>query len=1623
MIINTNIQAMSAARNFGINTKNKAKSAEKLSSGYSINRAADDAADLTISEKMRAQIRALNKGTQNAQSGVSWVHVGEAALGSIQDMIHRMSEITIQSLNDTNTDLDRAALQAEFDHLQSEIDKVSDTTVFNTKKIFADHEPKFYQFEGNVNWNQSARHTIDSTMNTLTISYIKDDNSAAEQLTITVPEGIYTTQELIDEVDDAVAAAGGGDAGINLEYTQSGTCNVNIEGGKSIESISGGLSYLINDMYTGGSVGALIGTTIFVTDDARLGISTGKNDELRFRVQDFNGNTSTVNIKIPAGRYTRSELIDILNNSMGQTGVEAVKYGKSIKLQSDTAIITGFKGNMFKIDTDPGDIHTSVFYDNVQYGNTILSEASFKGGAVIPVSGTDEEHNHYTIDASNDSLTLAVDGGSEVTLSIAHGRYTAAKMADVLNELMGNAGLGATASLYTSGDFNGIQITTASQGIESRIDIKNSSSAYDTLFCKREYNRIDSRASESYETRPDDIPVFTGGKAFSAGTLPLTVTAGQNDVFKLALNGTAYNITIKQGTYNSAADIVTAIDEALNGNNALMAYKDKVEVSNDATGRIILKGSNGSGLTDIRAEALSGNTGFHDIWVGTKVEYRSTTASGSGSSGSPAKITLNTPINNPADAAGKNFSVDINGNRHDVSIPSGVSSRDDIINAINDQLKEQKIITINKFATIDSSGTTTNNNVTASGSGNTSTTSRNYTSSGVTKESQGVVGAYDVNRAASITLDRKIGSTNIVNASNNRLAINVKTQNGTSTVNITIPDGSYSADGLASAIQKQLDNKLGTQYGGVKVSLDNGALTFTSRLNDGSGNEKRADETGLEISTGNSSFLKELYTTRTAAQATSSKELENTMIIGSDNAEFVFTYRDGAGTRNVRLDLAAGTYDRTGIVNEINRQLLASGTGITASLYNNRLRLTSNGIGQDYMISYNNMQGGSSAETLFGDFIVKKPASATAGQDMQEEINITNDTSNFIISVNGTSHNITLDNGTYDRQAFAGMLNTKFRDEGIPAEVSLSGKRLTYTTTEAGSQTNIFMTYDGGGTSMLPIYGKTETVKAGAKASFNADGKLELTGTENGGSLSVSSSSGGGFQSQERVESDINPTAESGYISSQKAYIDGVNLSEPVVIDEWNRELSFTYRKAGVSQGVNFRLSDGTYDFKSLTKELQGKLDAAVGNGELTATVDASGVKIESTHTGSGYSMSGFSGGFYHNVLCKSTEVSQKLTPSQKAGGQICDAAFTIGRKNIRGGSVTVEKDLNDEFTFDITCGNTVNNITVKLTEGEYDGNSLIAELQKQINKKLEAAGLPKDMVKAQIGGVNTGVVGANDNDALCLKINDNTALPDSGQYIIDGVRGSAAFNIFYQTDGRMIPAYTTGAKDITDGLTVTAENNTLSLDADGRTYSVTLADGDYTADELADAVNAGFKAGGAPLTAKIEDGRLKIQYNSFGRHIIDNVAGSARDSLFYVKNSAAGEKENIKIQLSGNAGRDYIELDRPVMNTVSLGINSVAITKPKYANKALGRLAGALDAVSAIRSDYGAMENRLEHAINGNNNTAENTQSAESLVRDTDIASETVRYASNSILEQVAQAMIAQANIQAQGVLKLLGQ
>ena len=131
MVVQHNLTAMNANRMLGITTGKQSKTSEKLSSGYRINRAADDAAGLSISEKMRRQINGLDRASTNAQDGVSAVQTAEGALAEVHSMLQRMNELAIQSANGTNSDSDRSAIQAEIDQLATEIDRVAETTKFN----------------------------------------------------------------------------------------------------------------------------------------------------------------------------------------------------------------------------------------------------------------------------------------------------------------------------------------------------------------------------------------------------------------------------------------------------------------------------------------------------------------------------------------------------------------------------------------------------------------------------------------------------------------------------------------------------------------------------------------------------------------------------------------------------------------------------------------------------------------------------------------------------------------------------------------------------------------------------------------------------------------------------------------------------------------------------------------------------------------------------------------------------------------------------------------------------------------------------------------------------------------------------------------------------------------------------------------------------------------------------------------------------------------------------------------------------------------------------------------------------------------------------------------------------
>ena len=135
MVVQHNLTAMNANRQLGITTGQQAKSSEKLSSGYKINRAADDAAGLTISEKMRSQIRGLNKASDNAQDGISLIQTAEGALNEAHSVLQRMNELATQAANDTNTSSDRTAIQKEINALTSELDRIASTTQFNTQNL------------------------------------------------------------------------------------------------------------------------------------------------------------------------------------------------------------------------------------------------------------------------------------------------------------------------------------------------------------------------------------------------------------------------------------------------------------------------------------------------------------------------------------------------------------------------------------------------------------------------------------------------------------------------------------------------------------------------------------------------------------------------------------------------------------------------------------------------------------------------------------------------------------------------------------------------------------------------------------------------------------------------------------------------------------------------------------------------------------------------------------------------------------------------------------------------------------------------------------------------------------------------------------------------------------------------------------------------------------------------------------------------------------------------------------------------------------------------------------------------------------------------------------------------
>ena len=312
MVVQHNLTAMNSNRMLGVTTGTQAKSTEKLSSGYKINRAADDAAGLSISEKMRKQIRGLTQASSNAQDGISAVQTAEGALNEVQDMLQRMNELAVKAANGTNSEDDRNYIQDEVNQLIKEIDRVSTTTKFN----------ETYLLKG----DDANKATIANPAVAVDETKAGDDANKAIY-TITMGVTAPTTDGAKSDVTMSLAGK---------------TYSVTVEAGDTQENIADKFVNAINaDQLDGGAIGKFTaandGNNITLTA-AKEGVDTlikGENAE-------FNASgILTLDLHVGADSTADNQIsVDIKQMSAGVLGL---KTGKSTTTaaEKDTLLVNG----------------------------------------------------------------------------------------------------------------------------------------------------------------------------------------------------------------------------------------------------------------------------------------------------------------------------------------------------------------------------------------------------------------------------------------------------------------------------------------------------------------------------------------------------------------------------------------------------------------------------------------------------------------------------------------------------------------------------------------------------------------------------------------------------------------------------------------------------------------------------------------------------------------------------------------------------------------------------------------------------------------------------------------------------------------------------------------------------------------------------------------------------------------------------------------------------------------------------------------------------------------------------------------------------------------------------------
>lgn len=404
MIVQHNILAMNANRNVNINTTKSSASTKKLASGYRINSSADDAAGLTISEKMRKLIHGLSQGSINAQDGISMVQTAEGALNEVHDMIQRMNELALQAANETNSDSDRAALQLEFEHLQDEIDRISNTTTFNDKLLFSSGEKEVDfndvsavragfngEIKNKINGIDNGKIDIDNTQNQPGTYSLRSVERVA---TFATPRQVTGNIDLSNLTGDLVI----NDKGYSIdgvEYSYTG--NYKLFGETSQKVI------IMNPKKT----------NINIANGTKLGnLEIKKNENVTLTLE---GISNIDNVSVESGGY-----LYVKGNASSQISINDINNAGVIYLETETNINGTFnnnsttcvrnysKLNLAKDFTNRGSLQISSG-SRLEVNGTFTNNKSVLNSGTVYVSGdiNNNSENNYSFSSSG---TMVIEG-------------------------------------------------------------------------------------------------------------------------------------------------------------------------------------------------------------------------------------------------------------------------------------------------------------------------------------------------------------------------------------------------------------------------------------------------------------------------------------------------------------------------------------------------------------------------------------------------------------------------------------------------------------------------------------------------------------------------------------------------------------------------------------------------------------------------------------------------------------------------------------------------------------------------------------------------------------------------------------------------------------------------------------------------------------------------------------------------------------------------------------------------------------------------------------------------------------------------------------------------------------